>query len=420
LPKRTDLPTLDTTQLVKELRNRILTGKFPEGKVPTLSELERGEGGLKAGRYASRLAFKLLAEEGLIEFRGKLGTFVRRPDRMRNPARRSGLIGLIIPIMHFEFIGKVAAGILKALDERNEGKSVNSRYRMISACSQGECEREGRLLRELSEEVDGLVVFPIHNHQVQAGKRDRAAFEAVGQKKVPLILVVRKPEFPVAGPVVSFPEEHIAKEVAAHVIAAIERWPSKSKRSVFIVGEWRNSMHATRVQKIWEALHVHLGGSPVEVVQVEEREAIREQAGQRVAARLVDDGMLEGRQSLIVCTTDLIAIGVIRKLREAETHKPAIRIPDNVMVMGVGGDVLGAYVRPTLTTLELKPDGLGKTITDSMIRMIEDEWKPEAPEIIADAGDTVGGILLGESTAGPIRTTAEDLLDSVGTLATPR
>ena len=101
---------------------------------------------------------------------------VRIPDQ--RPIRPN-LIGLIIPIMHFEFIGKVTAGILRAFDQLNIEKEISDRYRIVSACSQGECDREELLLRQLSEETDGLIVFPIHNHQVQAGKRDPRVYEAI-------------------------------------------------------------------------------------------------------------------------------------------------------------------------------------------------------------------------------------------------
>jgi DNA-binding LacI/PurR family transcriptional regulator len=398
---------LDPKKLVQELRDKIAKGRLPEGRLPTLSELEQGKDGLRAGRYASRLAFKLLAEEGLIEFRGKLGTFVRS-NRMRNQARSTRLIGLIIPIMHFEFIGKVTEGILKELDEvHNAGKSINQRYRIITACSQGDCKREGDLLKELVNEVDGIILFPVHNHQVQAGDRDAEPFTTVVQSKVPLILIVRKPEFPefsLPAPVASFPEDEIAKRVAAHVAKAMEQWKPSLPRSVFVVGERRNSMHETRVRRIWNALTVQFaGGHPdVSVVMEEEPLAIREQAGQRVASRLLERGEFVGKKTLIVCTTDLIAIGVIRKMRDAENLKPSIKIPDNVMVMGVGGDILGAYVRPTLTTLELKPGGLGKKIVTTMIQMIEGDpaWQAETPEVFGTIPDTIGNILHGESTGG--------------------
>jgi DNA-binding LacI/PurR family transcriptional regulator len=86
------------------------------------------------------------------------------------------------------------------------------------------------------------------------------------------------------------------------------------------------------------------------------------------AARLMDSHPdVDG----IVCANDLIAIGVLRQLRQL-----GVRVPDDVAVTGWDNIPDSAYTAPTLTTIEAQVEEIAAHTVDLLLKRIEDPKRP--------------------------------------------
>ena len=86
---------------------------------------------------------------------------------------------------------------------------------------------------------------------------------------------------------------------------------------------------------------------------------------------------------IFLCSSDLIAIGVIAALRQ---H--GIKIPRQVGVIGFDDISLARYTNPPLTTVTQDMKQLGKTSVRTLIRRIESPNQP-AEDIAISAGIVV-------------------------------
>lgn len=78
----------------------------------------------------------------------------------------------------------------------------------------------------------------------------------------------------------------------------------------------------------------------------------------------------------IFCSTDQLAIGVLRAL-----HDKGLRVPEEVSVIGVDDIETAAYLTPTLTTISLPKESIGEKSAEMLIRLIEKQ-EVEEPRIL--------------------------------------
>ena len=90
-----------------------------------------------------------------------------------------------------------------------------------------------------------------------------------------------------------------------------------------------------------------------------------EHQGQRAAEQLLESGQTF---DAIFASTDLIAIGAMRALRDA-----GLRIPEDVSVVGFDDMPLAAYVSPALTTVQQNAEMGAQALVDGIVGMIEGE-----------------------------------------------
>jgi DNA-binding LacI/PurR family transcriptional regulator len=387
-----DTPNLSTEALVNELRQRILSGAFDltEGRLPTLAEIETGAfGTLKAKRYAGREAFRILLHEGLIETRGKQGTFVRGATRKQKRTTRPGLIGLVAPSLHFDFIRNVTEGIAATLDRWNADKATTQRYRLLCAYSKDSWTDEGKLLRQMSQEVDGIILCP-----TPTGERDRDAFDLLRQASLPLLTVGRSvTEFETHARRILYPERIIGP-IVGDFIAAKVRASTASK--IYVVGERGNPGLVKRAEEIIRSLQKHFGSNWSDIVQEHLVWEVGENAGAATADYIISATAQHSHRPLVVCTSDLVALGVLQRFRQEESVRGRFRVPQDALVMGVDGDSFCPYLRPSLTSLSLNPRTYGERTAEVMIKMIEEHWSPPSFDIFVP--EAVGTIIEREST----------------------
>lgn len=72
----------------------------------------------------------------------------------------------------------------------------------------------------------------------------------------------------------------------------------------------------------------------------------------------------------IICATDNIAVGAIKCLKDM-----GITIPDQIMVAGVGGNIFGEMIEPSLTTIKYYYDASGLEAGRLLIDMIKGKGK---------------------------------------------
>ena len=86
---------------------------------------------------------------------------------------------------------------------------------------------------------------------------------------------------------------------------------------------------------------------------------------------------LDERPTAIVCAGDVVALGVIHGVRET-----GLRVPNDVAIIGYGDIPFAAASSPTLTTVRLPADELGREAVRALRRAIDD-GAPQPPLTVA-------------------------------------
>jgi DNA-binding LacI/PurR family transcriptional regulator len=91
----------------------------------------------------------------------------------------------------------------------------------------------------------------------------------------------------------------------------------------------------------------------------------------------------------VFAANDQIAFGMIRGLQDR-----GIRVPDDVSVVGWDNDEVGRYLSPTLSTVELNLEVIGRQAMQELIARIEDREPPSfEPQVM--------GRLIARGSSGP-------------------
>ncbi|HWD60912.1 MAG TPA: LacI family DNA-binding transcriptional regulator [Humibacter sp.] len=91
----------------------------------------------------------------------------------------------------------------------------------------------------------------------------------------------------------------------------------------------------------------------------------------------------------IVAANDLVAFGVIRGLQDR-----GVRVPDDVSVVGWDNEEIGRFLSPTLTTVELNLELIGRQAMLELIARVEDREPPSFEH-------QVMGRLIARGSSGP-------------------
>jgi len=90
-----------------------------------------------------------------------------------------------------------------------------------------------------------------------------------------------------------------------------------------------------------------------------------EDAGSEAVKSLLQSGELP---QAIVCASDLIAMGVLRALRQAK-----VNVPDDVAVVGYDNIAVSAYTTPSLTTVQQNTKLAGELLVNTLLKAINNE-----------------------------------------------
>ena len=73
----------------------------------------------------------------------------------------------------------------------------------------------------------------------------------------------------------------------------------------------------------------------------------------------------DDRPTAVFCVGDIYAIGAIRCIKKA-----GLRVPEDISVMGVDNIVLGKYLEPALTTIDIHTEQMGQQGLDALMKRI--------------------------------------------------
>ena len=113
--------------------------------------------------------------------------------------------------------------------------------------------------------------------------------------------------------------------------------------------------------------------------------------GRKAAHELLASG--RNRPSGVICSSDVMAIGVLHAAREA-----GLRVPDDLAVVGFDGIAATAWTEPQLTTIAQPIDELAETAVEAL-RTLIDEPRRQLPDFLFRPELVVRG-----STASPSAT----------------
>ncbi|HYO83291.1 MAG TPA: LacI family DNA-binding transcriptional regulator [Bryobacteraceae bacterium] len=120
--------------------------------------------------------------------------------------------------------------------------------------------------------------------------------------------------------------------------------------------------------------------------------------GGRTAARdLLNSGF---KPTAIMCVNDLMALGVVRELRER-----GLRVPDDVSVTGFDNISLAEFCSPSLTTIQIPRDQIGRLAFESLLASHEDQ-PIEGRELLIDPEFVVRDSTARARTAGRVSMSA--------------
>jgi GntR family transcriptional regulator, arabinose operon transcriptional repressor len=166
-------------QVADSIRQRVASGEFTQGALPSEAELCKLYG---VSRFPMRQAMALLVKEGVVSrSRGK-GTFASGAaagGQAAPPARRR-TIALVMPKLDSDFTVDILSGFEKAASE--------SGYSVVTAFSGGPDKEAASIERALGAGAQGVIIFPVDESPI-----DEAFLDGLIGRGVYVSIIDRNP-----------------------------------------------------------------------------------------------------------------------------------------------------------------------------------------------------------------------------------
>ena len=135
------------------------------------------------------------------------------------------------------------------------------------------------------------------------------------------------------------------------------------KTSFAFIGD--NGDHAPEFKARFNGYFETLQSHGLDQSSVQRNAISTEDAGSEAVKSLLQSGELP---QAIVCASDLIAMGVLRALRQAK-----VNVPDDVAVVGYDNIAVSAYTTPSLTTVQQNTKLAGELLVNTLLKAINNE-----------------------------------------------
>lgn len=271
----------------------------------------------------------------------------------RSPSGKS--LGFVIKEAQNTYYAEVLAGIQSVVSEQGYVISVSS--------SEGDYELEKRIVRQLTEqEVDGLIIAPIMDDEA-----DLSHIFELRRRNIPLVLLeavrgIRASLTDVDNLLASYKAvRYLMDQGHSHIVHFAG--PSYSEHSEERAAGVRHAFSESRLI-FDESLIVHVG------------DALED--GYRVGLDFF--GAAVERPTAVTCYNDLVAIGLLRALREL-----GIGVPDEVSVIGFDNLDLLEYLAMPLTTVNVPKFEMGRSAAEMLLRQIDSRKPLPQEKVTLDA-----------------------------------
>lgn len=256
-------------------------------------------------------------------------------------ARRSNMLGLVVPkVAHF-FFGSVIEGVYNTAFENN--------YETILTVSQENAEREKKHLQTLvSMRVDGIII------SVSQETRDFEIFKWIRNKGIPLMFIDRLPEPPLPG------FSSVMGNDKEGTFLAVEHAIKVGYRKLgFLGGSPIISIGKNRLEGFKDALQEY--GIPINKEWIVNG-GFGKNDGYNAFKTLYAKGNLP---EFVFAVTYPVALGIYEAAKEL-----GVRIPNDVDIMSYGDSDVSKFISPALSCVRQPTHELGARAVQVMLETI--------------------------------------------------
>ncbi|MFW5947415.1 MAG: LacI family DNA-binding transcriptional regulator [Gemmatimonadota bacterium] len=328
---------------------------------PTINDVAR-EAGVSKGTVSAVVNNKGSVRE---DTRDRVLAVIERLNyRPRAAAHRTAAAKASIGLLIREADNPFYTEIITTVRERAEEEG----YTLLVATSEGDSDAERRIFELLrSKDVDGLIVNPVFSPHT-----DLSPIFELKRRNVPLVLLEE-----IRGVVASLVD---VDNVRATYRAARHLIELGHERIVHFAGPDYSVHTDQRIAGVRQAFSESSLILPARAVV---GAGARLEDGYRVGLETFrrDDG----RPTAVICYNDLVAIGLLRALREL-----GLRVPGDVSVVGHDDIQLLDYMAPRLTTVRIPKRAMADRAVQILIRHIESRQPLPLERVVIDSELVIG------------------------------
>lgn len=256
-----------------------------------------------------------------------------RPNRLAQSliTGRTKNIGLVVPDLQNPYFASLAKGV--------QGRAWDGGYMAFVADSNEDLALETALVQTLAKQVDGVILCSMRSAAEQIGAFAQQAEVVVLNRQVPGVASI------------SVDNREMVRIAVRHLRAL-------GHDHLAYAGGPRNSWSdAERRAGLAECAE--------EFPEIEVIDLGHFSPNQVGGAASADLAAASGA-SAVICFNDLVAIGLIDRLRVRDLH-----VPGDLNVVGIDNVAVGAMVTPPLTTVGVSQEQLGRTAVDLLLATID-------------------------------------------------
>lgn len=261
--------------------------------------------------------------------------------RLQPSAEKS--IGLVIKEVHNPYFADVMIGVQEAAAEHG--------YSVLMASSEGAYELEQQIVALLeAKDIEGLIINPLLDEDA-----DLSHLFEMRQHNIPLVLLER---------VWGLKASLVDVDNVAASKTAVEYLIDRGHEHIVHFAGPPYSLHSDeRIEGMRHAFSARrLTFDDSDVV----RAGAALEDGYRAGLAFFRDRPEEERPTAVTCYNDLVAIGLMRALREL-----GLRVPEDVSVIGYDDIDMAQYASVPLTTVHVPKTEMGRRAAELLIQQAE-------------------------------------------------
>jgi LacI family transcriptional regulator len=286
--------------------------------------------------------------------------YVRNGAARALASRRTFSVGAVIPTLH----NPAFAEAIHTLQQTLWGLD----YQLVVASHEYVPEREFEVVRSVVERgVDGLILV--------GAEHDEEIFDMLRQRKLPLVLIWCREQVRY-GHGVGFSDRKAAADLTRTVLAH-----GHTAIAVACGSRERNERARQRIAGARDAMTER--GLSLREDWILEQPLSYE--GGRAAIRQIL--AMEERPTVLMCTTDTLAVGALHECRIQ-----GIRVPEDLSITGYDDIELASLTVPALTTVHIPAAQMGAIAAQTVVSLIDNRR-------VAESGELSGAVVVRDSLA---------------------